>query len=1113
MKKINKILAIILAILMVISIVPFTAGAAAATSGTCGENLTWNFDTATGTLTITGYGPMTDFAAGWKVPWNTYDSKILKIEIDERVTSIGNWSFWLCEKITELDIPDNVTRIGDYAIGACYKLNNVTIPDGVKTIGYEAFTGCISFTNVTFPDSVVSIGARAFEGCNKLTEVFIPKNIEEIGKAAFSSCDSLTKITVDNNNPNYSSDEYGVLFNKDKTILMQYPCGRTEEEYLIPEGVKTIQAYAFYSCENIKEITIPESVTTIEDSAFFGCENLKEITIPESVTTIEAYAFWKFTTILYYGGTAEQWKQLLADNSDAAERLAYYIVHCSDETIYPSGSCGENLTWKFDITTGTLTISGSGYMNDYEYDDIYGGSDRPWDVFNYQYIKNIVIDDGVSGIGYEAFFACDYLESVTIGSTVTFIDVGAFAGCDKLTDVYYFGTETEWNAIEIGNRNSSLINANIRFEMSEDVLVSGECGENLTWTLNLTTGNLIISGNGEMSNPTWGEYSDKITNVIIEKKYTGISLGGVPLNYGATSISDGAFSGCEKLKNITIPDTVKTIGVDAFADCKNLTRINIPDSVTVVGGNAFKNCTKLEKAFIGSGITTIEDGLFYNCADLKEVTMTVNVTAIDLGAFYGCGELKDVYYSGSEENWNNITIGLFNDRLNIATIHYLCFECKHEYISGTIAPTCTKQGYRWHHCSLCDDYYTDEYVNPTGHTYDSGVTVEPTCTVRGYITYTCTACDNFYREYYGEPSGHKYETVVTAPTCTEQGFTTYTCTVCDYSTIGDNTEATGHSVDSWEVTAQPTCTKVGTEKGICTVCDEEVVQTIKSLGHDLGELTVEYEATCTKDGRKSQQCSRCGSKKNIETIPATGHNFGDWIEPEDAVCGQYCRYESYCSKCGFKTVKDAKPEHKYESTVTAPTCTEMGYTTYTCKCGDTYVSDYVDVDTNKHSFTSKITTPATHTTNGVITYTCLCGNTYTEETAKTPEHTYNSIVTAPTCTEKGYTTYTCECGDSYVDDYVDVTGHTYKAVETAPTCTEKGYITYTCECGNSYVEDIDSTGHNDIHNDGICDNCGTKLCDHDCHKEGFAGFLWRIINVFNMLFGLSKTCECGANHF
>ena len=186
--------------------------------------------------------------------------------------------------------------------------------------------------------------------------------------------------------------------------------------------------------------------------------------------------------------------------------------------------------------------------------------------------------------------------------------------------------------------------------------------------------------------------------------------------------------------------------------------------------------------------------------------------------------------------------------------------------------------------------------------------------------------------------------------------------------------------------------------------------------------------------------------------------------------------------------------HYYTATVTAPTCTEKGYTTHTCACGNSYVDTYTDA--LGHAWDNgKVTKQPTEAETGVKTFTCTrCGETKTETIPKLAhEHSYEAVVTAPTCTEKGYTTHTCACGDSYVDTYTDALGHawdngkvtkqptetetgtktftctrcgetkteiipklthehSYKAVVTAPTCTEKGYTTYTCACGDSYVD-------------------------------------------------------------
>ena len=169
-------------------------------------------------------------------------------------------------------------------------------------------------------------------------------------------------------------------------------------------------------------------------------------------------------------------------------------------------------------------------------------------------------------------------------------------------------------------------------------------------------------------------------------------------------------------------------------------------------------------------------------------------------------------------------------------------------------------------------------------------------------------------------------------------------------------------------------------------------------------------------------------------------------------------YTTYtCSNCDDAYVADeiAALGHDYKSVVTAPTCTEAGYTTYTCHCGDTYVAD--EVKALGHNYKS-VTVEATCTIDGSVTYTCACGDTYTE-VIKATGHDYKSVVTAPTCTEAGYTTYTCHCGDTYVADEVKALGHDYKSVTVEATCTIDGSVAYTCACGDTYTEVIKATGH------------------------------------------------------
>ena len=185
----------------------------------------------------------------------------------------------------------SASNISDFEItknGVLVKYNgpggDVVIPSNVTEIGAQAFKYCDSITSITIPDSVTSIGDWAFAYCHGLTSITIPGSVTEIGDWAFYYCESLTSINVDNN-ANYASVD-GVLFNKDKTVLIACPAGKPDESYTIPNSVTSIEGWAFAWCVNLTIITIPDSVTSIGDKAFFYCSSLESITIPDSVTSI-----------------------------------------------------------------------------------------------------------------------------------------------------------------------------------------------------------------------------------------------------------------------------------------------------------------------------------------------------------------------------------------------------------------------------------------------------------------------------------------------------------------------------------------------------------------------------------------------------------------------------------------------------------------------------------------------------------------------------------------------------------------------------------------------------------------------------------------------------------
>lgn len=206
----------------------------------------------------------------------------------------------------------------------------------------------------------------------------------------------------------------------------------------------------------------------------------------------------------------------------------------------------------------------------------------------------------------------------------------------------------------------------------------------------------------------------------------------------------------------------------------------------------------------------------------------------------------------------------------------------------------------------------------------------------------------------------------------------------------------------------------------------------------------------------------------------------DTITEKAHTGGVACFGQAICDDCHLPYGEAMV--HKYTATVTNPTCTEPGYTTYTCTCGDSYTEP---IAATGHDYTVKVIEP-TCTEAGATVYTCACGDSYSEPIAATG-HDYTVKVVEPTCTEEGSTTYTCACGHSYSES-IPTIGHDYTTQVTEPTCVNPGSITYTCACGDSYTESIAATGH----------SYETKVTEPTCTEPGLTVYSCVCGHSFNV---------------
>ena len=445
-------------------------------------------------------------------------SSLTSITIPESVTSIGNSAFSSCSGLTSVTIGNNVTSIGDYAFCNCYSLTSVTIGNSVTSIGYEAFYGCKSLTSITIPESVSNIESYAFNHCSALTKTNYTGDIA-------GWCD--IKFGSSNSNPIFYSHNLYIKEQEIKDLVIPntvntirnyaFYNGSSLTSITIPNSVTSIGSCAFRNCQSLTSITIPNSVTSIGYRAFSGCSALTsitcEVTTPPTlgsdvfyqvsksipvyvpcgcVSAYKAASTWKdftkiqepqaeysiqvstsnsqmgtakvdyntfcdgsqITATANYGYHFTQWSDGVTDNPRTLT-LTQDTVLSAKFALTTAGQCGKNLYWVYDTNKSTLTLTGSG--------DMY--NERPWGLF-VDDLTEVVLPEGLTHIGDDAFVDCINLKAITIPASVTSIGANSFAGCRRIRDVYCYPLMPPYaEATSFANYNANL---NVPCDFLED---------------------------------------------------------------------------------------------------------------------------------------------------------------------------------------------------------------------------------------------------------------------------------------------------------------------------------------------------------------------------------------------------------------------------------------------------------------------------------------------------------------------------------------------------------------------------------------------------------------------------------------------------------------------
>ena len=902
-----------------------------------------------------------------------------------------------------------VVGIGSSAFKGNTNLRFLHLPETLISIGYEAFRDCINLGTIDFPESLIEIDRYAFCGCNSLTSIKLPSNLQTLGWCAFRYCANLQSVWI----PKTISD--GDYDSFDST------------HYHGP----------FDGCGKLKSVTFADGITNIPAGLFAGCTGIESIEIPDTVTKILSAAF--------------------ADSSIRSVKIGGGLTSIGRDAFLRCKSLTEiNLP---DVLTS---------IGQYAFRDCIN-------------LGTIDFPESLIEIDRYAFCGCNSLTSIKLPSKITRIENNTFYGCSSMTTA------------ELPEALKSI-------------------GEYAFYGCEALEGIVI---------------PDK-TNLIENDAFENCSaLKSLKCGTGLRTVEYNAFRNCDALTEVAFQEGVTTIGNNAFYDCDGLETIAIPNSVTSIGTSLLSGCEKLKNVTLGTGITQIPASMFYQCPKLESIALPYRVTSIGDSAFANSTSFKSITIPRSVTTFGS-NIFSYPAKLTIYGVSGTKAETYAGEIGATFVPidkpatsatldktmlTLNKGSSTKLNLSVQPVDFTDEVNWKSANT--SVVTVVADGTVKAVGVGTTTI-----KVTVGNASASCKVTVVQPVTSISlnktslsmEALSTYQLTATAYPN-----DAYDKSV-RWE----------SSDNSVATVSDDGLVTavgkgtaTIKATSTAVSSVSRSCTVTVTNNGIVAKDVAQLESPHNygnncsdvwLYTLPgaskitatfdertniedgfdylyiynAKGEQVGKYTGTELAgksidIDGDTVKIKLVSdgggNEWGFK-VTDVKVAsgahvHSYTSIVTAPTCTEKGYTTHTCACGDSYVDSYTDA--LGHSYgTWKQTKAPTCTEKGMETRTCTrCNASETRDITSLGHAIVRHAAKAATCTEKGWAAYdTCSRCDYSTYKEIAATGHHHNAVVTAPTCTAKGYTTHTCNtCGNSYKDNYtNALGHS--YANGKCTRCG-----------------------------------------
>ncbi len=919
----KKLLSVLLAILCMMSLT--TVSFAVSYDGTCGENLKWQLDTETGTLTISGEGDMEDYTYENNSPWD--ETLIKKVVIENGVTSIGDRAFNACEYLATVTIPDSVVEIGTASFSSCNNLTDLTMPESVEIIGDSAFSDCNEFVNFIIGNGVKSIGDSAFSYCDNLISVTIGNSVTTIGESAFNSCDKLETVVMPlsitnigryafSNSRNIEKVLYpgtqaqwelvtvgeenfylekNLIFecNSENPYYGKGACGDNLEWVLydsgdfIITGTGDMYEYGYFSTpwyyydDKITTVTLPDGLTSICDNAFRSFSVVKSITIPDTVTRIGsgAFSFWYDLTSVSIPDSVE----IIEDESFAyCDQLKSVDigsgVTCFGDEESPSinvfEACASLETITVDPDNKAYFTDAQGVLFDVEKTMIVA---FPFG----KGITDFIIPASVVAMNTEDLVYATELKTLFVepGNTMFSSDEhGILYNKDKTELLHYPvlneteeymlpETVTYFNPYTFVSRNN-LVNLVIpSLDMEESYLILYFCKNLKTVSVGTPIDKYSYSFGGcpNLEKITVSEddpnFSTDENGILYNKDKTELIF--VP----AKSFED----------SFVIPETVKNVDYTAFIDHSDFS-ITLPDSLE---DYSFIENLSVNEFIVSSNnpiLKVVDGALCIYDEESEGLALFKYPISSDRDVFI----VPDTVSMVSPNAFRSPASGMYMNRITAMIddpTEINLYNCPE---SLTVhAPYTTE-------IMFC---YGPEHIYVSGEEFEGMLAEE-------YIELVNEYWDTYEEEVWKELEKKSVEYTEAEQLMMTAIYRGEVDSIPEFSLCdGDHTQI--HSYTS-SVTTEPTCTTEGVMTYTC-VCGDTYTEVIPVKDHET--VPFEQKSTCSVAGYRCDLCTACGGNFNTEELELLSHSWGEWVVETEPTTEQEGVEKRVCSECGETETK------------------------------------------------------------------------------------------------------------------------------------------------------------------------------------------------------------------